>query len=101
MSKTVAIAAHTGAVGRIIRQLLEDRDLPIGKVKFLASAHSAGTRLTFRRREVVVEELCAAAFDDVDICLASTPDDVAQGIRTRGGETGHDRCRRERLLANE
>ena len=37
MSKTVAIAGATGAVGRIIRQLLEDRDLPIGKVKFLAS----------------------------------------------------------------
>ena len=37
MSKTVAIACATGAVGRIIRQLLEDRDLPIGKVKFLAS----------------------------------------------------------------
>ncbi len=77
MFESLAVVGATGAVGRIIRQLLEQRDFPIQRVKFLASPRSAGTKLTFRGRQHTVEELCPEAFDG-DLVIASTPDDVAR-----------------------
>jgi len=74
----LAIVGATGAVGTLIRQLLEERDFPLEKVKLVASARSAGSKLTFRGREQTVELLSPEVFDDVDLCIASTPDDVAQ-----------------------
>ena len=78
MFETLAVAGATGAVGRIIRQLLEDREFPIQDVRFLASARSAGTELEFRGKSITVQELKRAAFDDIDLCIASTPDEVSQ-----------------------
>jgi aspartate-semialdehyde dehydrogenase len=75
--ESLAVVGATGAVGRIIRQLLEERDFPIQRVRFLASPRSAGTKLTFRGQEHTVEELCPEAFDG-DLVIASTPDDVAR-----------------------
>jgi len=75
--ETLALVGATGAVGTIVRQLLEERNFPCKKVKFLASPRSAGRTLTFRGEEVPVEPLCPEAFDDVDIAIASTPDEVA------------------------
>jgi aspartate-semialdehyde dehydrogenase len=75
--ESLAVVGATGAVGRIIRQLLEERDFPVQRVKFLASGRSAGTKLTFRGREHTVEELRPEAFDG-DLVIASTPDEVAR-----------------------
>ena len=75
---TVAIVGATGAVGAIIRKLLEQRNFPTDNYKFLASKRSAGTKLTFAGREHTVEELCPEAFEGVDIAIGSTPDDVAR-----------------------
>jgi aspartate-semialdehyde dehydrogenase len=76
--ETIAIVGATGAVGRIIRQLLEERDFPYGEIKFLASKRSAGTTITFKGKEHRVEELRPEAFDDIDLAIGSTPDDVAK-----------------------
>ncbi|MCP6769472.1 aspartate-semialdehyde dehydrogenase, partial [Klebsiella pneumoniae] len=35
-------------MGRIIRELLEERNFPIERIKFLASKRSAGTTIEFR-----------------------------------------------------
>ena len=77
MFETIAIVGATGAVGRIIRQLLEERDFPYGQIKFLASKRSAGTTVTFKGEEHTVEELTPEAFDGIDLAIGSTPDDVA------------------------
>jgi len=74
---TLAVVGATGAVGRIIRQLLEEREFPLAKVKFLASARSAGTTLEFRGEEHPVTELRPEVFDDIDLAIASTPDEVS------------------------
>jgi aspartate-semialdehyde dehydrogenase len=76
--ETVGVIGATGAVGRIIRQLLEERDFPVRRVRFLASARSAGIRIPYRGQQITVETLCPEAFDDLDLCIASTPDDVAR-----------------------
>lgn len=77
MIESIAIVGATGAVGRIIRQLLEERNFPYGKITFLASKRSAGTKITFKGEEHEVKLLCPEVFDDIDLAIGSTPDDVA------------------------
>lgn len=78
MFESVAVIGATGAVGTLIRKILEERDLPLKKIKFLASQRSAGSKLTFRGEEYTVELLEPAAFDGVELAIASTPDEVAE-----------------------
>jgi len=74
----VAVVGATGAVGSIIRELLEAHRFPCKRIRFLASSRSAGKRLAYAGQEVVVEELRPEAFDGVDLAVSSTPDDVAR-----------------------
>jgi len=75
--ETVAIIGVTGAVGRIILELLEARDFPAKQFRLLASARSAGSKVTLKGQEITVEELTAQSFAGVDLVIASTPDDTA------------------------
>ena len=68
---TVALVGATGQVGRVMRQLLEERDFPAGTVRFLASARSAGTTLPFRGQDVVVEDVATADLAGIDVALFS------------------------------
>jgi len=77
VAKRIAIAGATGAVGTLVRQILEQRDFPFASIKFLASKRSVGKTLTFKGEEHTIELLEPSAFDDVDIVIGSTPDDVA------------------------
>ena len=77
MLQNVAVVGATGAVGRIIRRLLAERNFPYDNIKFLASARSAGSTVRFKDQELAVEELRPEVFDDIDLAICSTPDDVA------------------------
>ncbi len=78
MYDSLAVVGATGAVGRIILRLLEERDLPFERIKFLASGRSAGKPVTFKGREHTIEELKPEAFDGVDLAIGSTPDEIAR-----------------------
>ena len=78
MFDTIAVVGATGAVGTIIRELLEAREFPFKTIKFLASARSAGKELEFAGRKVTIEELTPEAFEGVELAISSTPDDVAR-----------------------
>ncbi len=78
MLDSVAVVGATGAVGAIIRQLLEQRGFSHGQIKFLASRRSAGTTISFKGRNHTVQELRPEAFDGVDLAIGSTPDEVAR-----------------------
>ena len=72
MTRTVAVVGATGAVGQDLRRLLEVRGFPCDEVVFIATARSAGRRLQFRDREVVVRAIDEpGVFDGVDIALFS------------------------------
>lgn len=75
---TVAILGATGAVGKEMLKILQERDFPVGKLRLLASARSAGTKVPFRGEELVVEEACDEAFSGVDIVLGAAENDIAQ-----------------------
>ncbi|MEN6452110.1 MAG: aspartate-semialdehyde dehydrogenase [Thermoguttaceae bacterium] len=78
MFDTIAVVGATGAVGTIIRELLEARRFPHRTLKFIASPRSAGRKIPFNGREIIVEALAGPAFDGVNLVISSTPDDVAR-----------------------
>jgi len=88
MFDCVAVVGATGAVGTIIRELLDSREFPCKELRFLASARSAGKKIPYADREVTVEELEPAAFDGVDLAISSTPDDVARDFIPAAVERG-------------
>jgi aspartate-semialdehyde dehydrogenase len=67
----VAIAGVTGAVGAQFIATLNKRRFPVGKLKALASARSAGQTLDFRGQSIVIEELNERSFEGVDIAMFS------------------------------
>jgi len=88
VSQRVAVVGATGAVGRLVLRLLEEREFPLSRLKPLASARSAGKTIEFRGESIAVEELRPEAFDDVDLVIASTPDDVAASFIPQAVERG-------------
>ncbi len=68
---TVAIVGATGAVGVEMIKVLERRHFPVGALKLLASARSAGKTLAFKGETLKVEELREDSFAGVDIALFS------------------------------
>jgi aspartate-semialdehyde dehydrogenase len=78
MIDKIAVVGATGAVGRIIRQLLEERNFPAREVVFLASQRSAGMHLDFRGKSHPVEVLGPDSFRGISLCIASTPDEIAK-----------------------
>ena len=74
----VAILGATGAVGREMLKILEERNFPIGELRCLASARSVGKKLPFAGREIMVEEATDAAFTDADIVLGAAENDIAR-----------------------
>ena len=67
----VAIAGVTGAVGAEFIATMNKRGFPVGRLKALASARSAGKIVHFRGEAIVIEELDERSFDGVDIALFS------------------------------
>ena len=75
---TVAVLGATGAVGQEMIKILAERNFPVGKLVPLASARSAGKKLTFQGQEVTILEACAEAFQGVDIVLGAAENDIAE-----------------------
>ena len=67
----VAIMGATGAVGQVMMEILSERDFPLGQLRLLASARSAGRELEYDGEKIVVEELTENSFAGIDIVLAS------------------------------
>ena len=67
----VAIAGVTGAVGAEFIATMDKRRFPVGRLKALASARSAGKTIDFRGEKIMIEELTERSFEGVDIALFS------------------------------
>jgi aspartate-semialdehyde dehydrogenase len=67
----VAIAGATGAVGEALIEILEQRNFPVERLHLLASERSAGKRLQFRGKSIMVERLEDFDFAGVQIGLFS------------------------------
>ena len=74
----VAIVGATGAVGVEMLLCLEQRNFPLGKLTLLASARSAGKRVTFRGEEIEIKELTHNSFAGIDIAMFSAGGSISQ-----------------------
>jgi aspartate-semialdehyde dehydrogenase len=84
----VAIVGATGAVGRTMLGILEERDFPVDELTLLASERTAGTRLRFRDREHTVGVLSPEALEGADLALASCGSAIAQTWVPQAAEAG-------------
>ena len=73
-----AVVGATGAVGRTMLSILEERNFPLSDLRLMASARSAGNKVSTGWGEVEVEDLALADPSGVDIALFS-----AGGPRSR------------------
>jgi aspartate-semialdehyde dehydrogenase len=73
----VAVVGATGAVGEQMREVLEERQFPIGELRLLASERSAGQFLPFQGHQVPVRVLNEDSFKDIDIGLFSAGGSVS------------------------
>jgi aspartate-semialdehyde dehydrogenase len=99
----VAIAGVTGAVGAQFIATLDKRRFPVGKLKALASARSAGKTLDFRGQKILIEELTERSFEGVDIALFSAGSSVSRRfspIAAKAGAVVIDNSSAFRMEAN-
>ena len=75
---TVAILGSSGAVGKELLALLEERSFPVKKLILLASHRSAGEIQSFCGTEVKVEETTKDSFENVDLILASAGSSISR-----------------------
>jgi len=84
----VAVAGATGAVGREMLAVLEERAFPASRVRALASARSAGKKVPFAGDELTVEEMTEASFEGADIALFSAGASISRAFRDAATSAG-------------
>ena len=67
----VVIAGATGAVGRTMVRVLEERNFPVSELRLLCSERSAGSVIKFHGKDIVAEELTEKSFDGFQVALFS------------------------------
>ena len=73
----VAVVGATGLVGEQMREVLEERDFPVGELRLLASERSAGQFLSFQGKQIRVGVLQEDSFENIDIGLFSAGGSVS------------------------
>lgn len=76
----IAILGATGAVGREMIKVLQERNFPVGNIKLLASARSVGKEIPFGDKIIKVEEAKADSFEGVDIVLGAASNALAKEL---------------------
>ncbi len=85
---SIAVVGATGAVGREMLTVLEQREFPCSSLRVLASPKSAGSTLEFGGRRVTVEPMEAGALEGVDIALFSAGSGVSKQFAPPAARSG-------------
>ena len=84
----VAVVGATGVVGEAMLDILAQRKFPVGKVYALASERSAGNKVSFGNRELVVENLAEFDFSKAQIGLFSAGASVSAEFAPKAAAAG-------------
>jgi len=84
----VGIVGATGLVGEMMRALLAERNFPMKALRLFASARSAGTKLTFDDREIMVEDAATADYAGLDIVFFSAGGDISRALAPKVAAAG-------------
>jgi aspartate-semialdehyde dehydrogenase len=74
----LALVGATGAVGTVMIDIINHRENIWGEIRLIASARSAGKKITVHGEELTVVELTPEAFDGIDIAMFDVPDEVSE-----------------------
>jgi aspartate-semialdehyde dehydrogenase len=74
----VAIVGATGAVGEVMLEILAERNFPVEELTLLASERSAGTRLQYQGKSLVVQDLAHFDFSNTQIGLFSAGGSISE-----------------------
>jgi aspartate-semialdehyde dehydrogenase len=85
---SVAVVGATGAVGRVMLEVLHERKFPLRALAAVASSRSAGARLAFGDDTVVVEDLERFDFAGVDLALFSPGASVSERFAPKAAAAG-------------
>ncbi len=74
----VGILGASGAVGREMIKVLEQRNFPINKLRLFASERSVGKKVAFKGEEISIELADFGAFSGLDFVLGAASNAVAK-----------------------
>ncbi len=78
----IAIVGATGAVGREMVKVLEERNFPVANLVLLASQKSSGEFLKFNGKKIEVSELTKNSFKNIDFALFSAGSSISKKYAT-------------------
>ena len=84
----VGIVGATGQVGRVVREILAERNFPLAELRFFASARSAGSTLPWAGGEIPVEDAATADPTGLDVALFSAGATTSRVQAPRFAEAG-------------
>jgi len=84
----VAVVGATGAVGEVMLEILAEREFPVGEVYALASERSAGRRVSFKGKQLVVQNLADFDFSKVQIGLFSAGASISAEYAPKAAAAG-------------
>ena len=73
--RRIAVVGATGAVGRTMLSILEERDFPLAELRLMASERSAGKKVATQWGEIEIEDLAQADPSGIEIALFSAGGD--------------------------
>ena len=74
----VAIVGATGIVGEELLRILSTRSFPLGSLRLIASARSAGKKIRFGEQDIEVEALSHDCFGGCDLVFNAVPDEISR-----------------------
>lgn len=74
----IAILGATGAVGQEMLKVLEQYDIPVGRLLPLASAKSAGGYVRFRDEDILIAEAREDSFEGMDFVLGAVKNPMSR-----------------------
>lgn len=84
----VGIVGATGMVGEMMREILEERNFPMGTLRLFASPRSAGNIVKCGDRNIVVEDASIADFVGLDIVFFSAGGSTSKELAPKVAAAG-------------
>ena len=74
----VGILGATGAVGKEMLKVMEEKNLPIDELRLFASPRSAGKVMKFHSHDIVIEVADEHSFDGLDVVLGAVENEQSK-----------------------
>ena len=88
MAYRIGIVGVTGAVGQELLALMAKRNFPVAELRPLASARSAGSKVTYGGKEWTVQEAKPEAFEGLDFAVFSAGGSISLALAPEAVKRG-------------